>query len=248
MSLTTAISEYPAEWTHQEILDAIRSRTVNVVGILPGAELQGLMIASGLMPLIYDTRGDTAYPDPVFRGICIGMMSRFDPDGEIDFSVADNVALLDYFIANMGAAAETIVASTAFGSKEGLNAAVIAKATSPVTEFPETLMKDIVAIRDPALSGTAYSNELTVTGEIGNNQRLKVNFSDDFPEAIAPIVEIQHTLGGTDTAWKGSGVAGFSGVKDAADYRITIPGEVISDNCKIRLKVPYNINVTITKV
>lgn len=225
MSLETAINEYPAGWSHAEVLDALRARTVSTVGILAGAELQGLLIGAGIMPYVHDTANDTSFSDPVFRGICIGLVSRFNPD----------LTLLDTFLA------ESTVASALnggpYGSVAAFRAAVLSKAEKPEPEFPTVSMRDVVSIREPALATETTSLPITIQGESGVDQEFRVRFTEP-PEPITPIVQFQHTLGAEITPWRGSAIAGFTNISEGGDYRLKVPGELIGVDTKVRVKVP----------
>lgn len=135
MSLSAVATELSG--SHQEVFDQVKARTVSQTGKIMGADLQGLMIGAGLMPLIKDTANDNTEQDVVFRGICIGLLDRFGPDGEIDFSRADTQQLLDAFLGNSTVAA--ILAAGPYGDALTFRSAVIANARSESKEIVSLL-------------------------------------------------------------------------------------------------------------
>ena len=58
MTLATAIAAETG--TSKEIYDILKARTVPVLGVLPGANLQAVLIGAGLMPYVHDTAGNQA--------------------------------------------------------------------------------------------------------------------------------------------------------------------------------------------
>lgn len=240
-TLSEAINEYPAEWTHSEVFNAIQARTVNKTGWVWGAEVQKYLTTLGLVGYVKDT-SDNTNGAPGFRDICIGLMQRFNPDGQIDFSNAGAVALLDVFFAESTVAATLSAQSV---TAETAKATIIGLATAPVSEFPAVVMRDVIEIREPTLAQTTYSNELQLTGLSGRSVVILATIGAP-PEPINPVVEIQHTYGQLSTVWRGSAVSGFVGVTEAGTYRFTLPEELISSECKVRVKVPYSVSVSLT--
>jgi hypothetical protein len=97
--LQTAIAELDTGQPLDELVAAIKARKVQVVGLLSGAQLSGVLIQAGLLALIEDQRRDVGNYTPL-RNICIGIYSRMAPNGEIDMADASYVTLLDAFLAN----------------------------------------------------------------------------------------------------------------------------------------------------
>lgn len=240
-TLSEAISEYPVGWTHQEVFNAVKARTINQVGWVWGAEVQKYLTTLGLVGYIQDTANNTNAAAG-FRDICIGLMQRFDPDGQIEFGNPGATALLDVFFTESTVAA-TITAQSV--TAEEAKANILALATSAVLEFPDVMLMDIIADREPTLAQENFSNELQLTGYAGRNVVILATIGQ-MPEPVNPVVQIQHVYGQVTTVWRGSAVSGFVGVEEAGTYRFVLPGELISENCKVRVKVPYNISVSIT--
>lgn len=247
MSLETAIAEYPGTWTHAEVLDALRQRTVDQTGRLPGAELGAILLSFGigLVGFVKDKAASTG-TNSLIRDICIGLEDRFKPDGEVDFSDAANVALIDAFLGDPEVAALLQTPDPDIPAQT-VKDAILAKATTSVLEFPSVSMRDVVAIREPALTATAYSNEVPITGAANRSQEFRVRISEP-PEPITPVIEIKHTIGAEITEWRGSAIAGFGNLALGGDYRLTVPGNLISENTTVRVRVPYNLTVTIERV
>lgn len=241
MSLSDAISEYPVGWTHEEVFNAVMARTVNVTRWVWGAEVQKYLTTLGLVGYIKDT-SDNTNGAPGFRDICIGLMQRFGPDGQIDFSSAGAAALLDVFFAESTVAAALSAQSV---TAEDAKATIIGMATEPVSEFPTVTMHDVIDIRDPVLAQPEISSELMLSGFSGRGVTLLATIGQP-PESINPVVEIQHVYGQLSTVWRGSAVSGFVSVTEAGTYRFTLPGELISAECKVRVKLPYTIGVSLT--
>lgn len=244
MSLVSAISEYPVDWSHGEVLSALRERTVARYGVLAGARLQGILVGLRLMPLISVTAAapETETPnDNLFQGICIGLMSRFEPDGEIDFGDTDNLDLLDGFLTN----GNVLTRLTAIGMfAADVKALILSKCTIVEPEYPNVMLKEVIAVREPALLVGATSSPV-----VSNGNRVFAVTIGDIPEPVTPMIEIRHHVPvdqetEVDTEWRGAGLAGFGNVGTGV-YRIVLPLDWVSPKFSIRVTIPYAAFVSI---
>jgi hypothetical protein len=233
MTLTEAITE--ATGTAAERLAQVRARTVSTVGRIPGAELGGVLLGFGvgLVSFITDKAAATG-TSSVIRDICIGLTDRFKPDGEVDFSVGTNVALIDAFLADPEVAAllDGIPASY-------VKAAILDKASATVPEFPSVTLHDVIAITDPVLATQETSNEVQI---IGISQVLRLTTAAAMPEPVTLKAEISHD----GIVWQPIQTAGMTSVSGAGLYVFRVlPGPVFIMDSKIRVVSPYSVGMTL---
>ena len=221
--------------SHQEVYEQIKARTVSQTGKIMGADLQGLMIGAGLMPLIRDVAADTTEQDVVFRGICIGLLDRFGPDGEVDFSREDTQALLDIFLADATVAG--IIAQTPFATAAAFRSTVIAAASTTVPEFPDVTLRQIIEIREPALAQTTETNSKPVLSVI---DPLVLYVQDAPPETISGYAEISY-----GSQWARVPVTGLENIAAPGAYIFFLTGvpfPMIGPANELRVVLPYNLN------
>jgi len=243
MSLVDAISEYPVDWSHNEVLSALRERTVTIYGVLAGARLQGILVGLRLMPLISVTAAAPeaeTLDEKLFQGICIGLISRFEPDGEIDFSDTDNLDLLDGFLTNSNVLTRLAVLGM---SAIDVKALILSKSVKTDLEFPNVTLKEVIAVREPTLIVETVSFPI-----VSNGVRTFAVTIGDLPEPVTPIVEVRHhvPLGESeiDTEWRGSALAGFGNL-DTGVHRLTLPIEWLSPKFSVRVRIPYSVFVSV---
>lgn len=235
MTLATAIAAESG--TSAEIYDILKARTVPVLGVLPGAKLQAVLIGAGLMPHVQDTAGNQAFADPVFRGLCIGLIQRFGPDGEIDFADAENVALIDVFVADAGVTA--IVEAGPYVSTANLKAAILAKATTQQPEYPGLTLRQVIEINDPALAAQEISNAIAIQGI---SQQITLTTAAAMPETVSLTAEVTHD----DIIWVPISVDGIGVVSGAGVYSLrALPGPLFKATSKIRVVSPYTVGLAL---
>lgn len=243
MSLSDVIGEYPVEWSHGEVYNAIQARTVTKYGTLAGARLQGILVGWRLLPLVKavaNTEPTSDLNENLFQGICIGLMSRFEPDGEIDFGDADNTALLDGFFAN----ADVVSRLTTIGlTTQDAKDFILSKCAFTEPEFVNLTLKDVIMIREPSLATNAVSSPI-----VSNGVRTFAVTISDLPEPVTPVIEIRHHVpvgeSEIDTEWRGTVLSGFANLSSGV-YRVTLPTDLISPKFSIRVRIPYNAFVSI---
>jgi hypothetical protein len=143
MSLETAIAELESGQSHQEMLDQLRARTVTKYGMAAGAEISGVLLSVGLLSLVEDQKNAVGEHTPL-RNMCIALEKRFGPDGQVDLSVASNVAVLDEFLADATVAAMLAAQSI---NPDVVKAAIMQIGQTVELEFPNIRMVDVVNIR-----------------------------------------------------------------------------------------------------
>lgn len=238
MTLATAIAAETG--TSKEIYDILKARTVPVLGVLPGANLQAVLIGAGLMPYVHDTAGNQAFADPVFRGICIGMVQRFGPDGEIDFADAENVALIDVFVADAGVTA--IVEAGPYVSTANLKAAILAKATTQQLEFPSLTLRQVIEINDPALAASEVSNAIAIHGI---SQQITLTTAADMPEPTTVEIQVSHNPESETPLWHPIAVD-MPVIDKAGPYSLrALPGPLFKATSVIRAVSPYTVGITL---
>jgi hypothetical protein len=233
MTLTAAITE--ATGTAQERLAQVRARTVSTVGRIPGAELGGVLLSFGvgLVSFITDKAAATG-TSSIIRDICIGLCDRFKPDGEVDFSVGTNVALIDAFLADAEVAALLDGIPAAY-----VKAAILDKASATVPEFPSVTLRDVLAVTDPDLVATEYSNSVQI---IGISQKLKLTTAASMPEPVSLRAEVS-----TDgIVWIPIATSMLEYVAGATVYpfRVTA-GPMFIEESRIRVVSPYTVGLSL---
>lgn len=143
MSLKTAIAELESGQSHQEMLTQILARTVTKYGMAAGAEISGVLLSVGLLSLVEDQKNAVGEHTPL-RNMCIALEKRFGPDGQVDLSVASNVAVLDEFLADATVAAMLAAQSI---NPDVVKAAIMQIGQTVELEFPNIRMVDVVNIR-----------------------------------------------------------------------------------------------------
>ena len=238
MTLATAIAAESG--TSAEIYDILKARTVPVLGVLPGANLQAVLIGAGLMPYVHDTAGNQAFADPVFRGICIGLVQRFGPDGEIDFTDAENVALIDVFIADSGVTA--IVEAGPYVSTSNLKAAILAKATTQQLEYPGLTLRQVIEINEPALAAQEISNAIAIQGI---SQQITLTTAADMPEPTSVEIQVSHNPDAESPLWHRIAVD-IPVIEKAGPYSLrALPGPLFKPASVIRAISPYTVGITL---
>lgn len=235
MSLTAAITE--ATGSYQEVLAAVRARTIPTYINMMGARLQGILIGAGLMPLVQDTANNSAETDVIFRGICQGLVARFGPDGQIDFGDADNLLLLDTFLTN--ATVTAIVGAGPYVNGANLKAAILAKASQATPEFPSVTLRDVIAVKTPELALQQESNPVTIKGI---SQVLKLTTSAAMPETVRLSAQISHD----GIVWQSVSTSGLEQVLGAGLYVFRVlPGPVFITESQIRVVSPYSVGLVL---
>lgn len=233
MSLTTVIAELSG--TNQEIFELVKARTVTTVGRISGAELSGVLLSFGvgLIGFIADKATATGTYS-LIRDICVGLTDRFKPDGEVDFADSSNVMLIDAFLADpeVSALLNGIPAQV-------VKDAILAKASTQITEFPGVTLRDVIAITDPALAAQETSNAV---GFSGISQVLTLTTATPAPESINGYAEISHD----GVVWQRVATTGLTGISVAGQYKFRVnPGPLVSTGAQIRVILPYSIGAVI---
>lgn len=146
MSLVNAIAEIEAQTpglSNEDMLVALKSRTVDKLGLLSGGVLSGLLAANGLLAYVQDTANATGDMSAM-RNICVAIDQRLLPDGEIDFSEAGNQSLLGLFLSD--ATINGILSAQGKTATE-IQALILSAATTQEPEFPGIRMVDVVRAR-----------------------------------------------------------------------------------------------------
>lgn len=238
MTLATAIAAESG--TSAEIYDILKARTVPILGVLPGAKLQAVLIGAGLMPYVQDTAGNQAFADPVFRGLCIGLIQRFGPDGEIDFTDSDNLALIDVFAADAGVTA--IVEAGPYASTANLKAAILAKATTQQLEFPGLTLRQVIEINDPALAAQEISNSIAIQGI---SQQITLTTASDMPDPTSVEIQVSHNPDAVSPLWHRIAVD-MPVIDKAGPYSLrALPGPLFKSTSVIRAVSPYTVGITL---
>lgn len=242
MSLTDAIAEATGT-TPRDIFDEVAARTVNVQGILPGAELQGVIVAAWLMPLVKDTAEDTTETDRLFRGICIGLNDRFGPDGEIDFGNPENVGLLDAFLDDTRVTGILAEQGNPFQTDEAFKAAVLAKATKPQLEFPGLTLRDVHVAITPGLDGKSISNPVGVNAD-GQTYRLTVTDDIHDPEGFKVYISMMGAM------WVETPVIWLDEIAGAGtyDFQLELPSGLALINTSLMVRSTYATAISLTAV
>lgn len=226
-----------ATGTHQEILAEVRARTVTVTGRIPGAELGGVLLSFGvgLVSFITDKASATGTTS-LIRDICVGLTDRFKPDGEVDFSDANNVALIDAFLAD---AEVTALLAAASIPAEYVKAAILAKASTTVSEFPSVTLKQVIEIVEPELATEQTSNTVTIKGI---SQVLKLTTAAAMPETTRLTAQISHD----GIVWQTIQTSGLESVSGAGLYVFRVlPGPVFITDSQVRVVSPYSVGLTL---
>lgn len=244
MSLTDAINAETGSYS--EVLAAVRARTVTAPGKLSGAELGGILLEFGLIPLIrrqVKSAETDANDHSAFSAICIGLEDRFKPNGEIDFSNPAFVGLIDKFLGLEGNPATP--ASVLLGAMETpippqmVKDAILAKATTSVPEFPNVQMFDVVAVKAPALAVEEVSAPF-VLPEF--TRKFTVTTAQAMPEPTPCRVEISYD----GTAWQQVATQGLSRVSAAGTYRPTINHGPDLEGASVRVVSPYSVGLVLS--
>lgn len=245
MTLESAINEYPDTWTHGQVLDALRERTIDQPGVIKGAILSGILMSFGLLSLVARKAKAAEVDDnSVLANISYGLSDRFKPNGEVDFSESSNFALIDRFLSEP----EVVAVLTAQGFDGAMvKAEIVRQCTRSVLEFPAVNMRDVIEVREPALLSESVSNFVDVIARPGGNADFRVVIGV-VPEPVTPMVEVQHVINDKTTEWRGSAIGGFGNLPAAGDYLLRVPGSLISNHSRIRVKMPYNVSVSIERV
>lgn len=233
MTLTDAIEGLTG--THEEVLAQVRAMTETSPGLMAGADLQAILISKGLMKTVRNAAtdpNDTSF----FADICIGLEDRFKPDGQIDFSRQDAQNLLGAFAYSTSLSAKLTAANS---SPIELYTEVMTAATTSKPAFPDVALRDIIAIREPALAQESTSSERLFFSSFDYFDLVVEN---DFPEVVAVRVEVQH-----NGVWKRQAVNGLESVKEAGNYPFTLSqfGLSVSLPAMIRAVAPYNVNMAV---
>lgn len=233
MSLTTVIADLSG--TNQEIFELVKARTVTALGRIPGAELSGVLLSFGvgLVSFVTDKASATGTYS-LIRDICVGLTDRFKPDGEVDFSDASNVALIDAFLANA-----EVAALLGQIPAQAVKDAILAKASAAVAEFPGVTLHDVIAVTDPALATQEITTPVAFTGI---SQILTLTTSAAMPESVNAYAEISHD----GQVWQRVATVGLSNILAAGQYVFRVnPGPLVKTGAQIRVVLPYTVGAVI---
>ena len=235
MSLTAAITE--ATGSYQEVLATVRARTVSTLASMKGARLEGVLIGAGLLPLIKRVAKTDTDPDVLFHGICQGLTDRVLPEGEIDFSDPENIALIDMFLANETVSA--ILAAGPYVTGENLKAVILAKASQATPEFPNVTLRDVIAVKTPELAMQQESLPVTIKGI---SQVLKLTTAAAMPETTRLSAQISHD----GIVWQPVQTSGLESVSGAGLYVFRVlPGPVFITESQIRVVSDYSVGLSL---
>lgn len=221
--------------THDEVYEQVQARTVSTLGKIWGADVQKVMASAGLLGLIQDTVNATGTYSG-FRDMCIAMKDRFGAGGEIDFTDQYTLDFMDAFLADPQVTG-IIMAGPTYVTVQNFKAAVLAQATIEQPEFPGVTLRDVIAIREPAL---AQETETPYRRIYGLSDVYTLTLADDLPEVCDLTAEISHDL----QAWRPVPVVGLDNIKEQGNYSIMLslsPMPPINASSYIRVKCPYNV-------
>ena len=238
MSLESVLAAECGVMTNDEALAHIRDKTVVVDGMASGADVSGVLLSAGLLSLIRD-QVNLADTHTKLRNICIALADRFLPDGQIDLSIPGNVSVIDEFLADTTVAGILSVQSLV---ATDLKAAVMLLGQSPKAEFPNTTIRDVIAIRDP---GDVIASESNIEGGKGKNRfhDLKLVVTGDVPTEVHVNIMVRHD---SDDDWQR--IDGFPAIKKSCTRYRRIPGEFIKAATEIQCQCDYSLNMSLTAV
>lgn len=235
MSLETVINSLGG--TNQEVLAQVQARTISVPKVVWGADVQTVLAGAGIVGFLKETAEATGTYS-AFRDLCIQLMDRFGAGGEIDFRNTAVAAGID-----MAFQHPTIVslveASPLYGSVEAIKAAITAVGTEQVPEFPSVTLRDIIAVKAPALATQETSNTVAIKGI---SQVLKLTTSTAMPETTRLTAQISHD----GIVWQSVQTSGLEQVSGAGLYVFRVlPGPVFITESQIRVVSPYSVGLTL---
>lgn len=236
MSLASAIASMTG--SHEEVLAEVKELTVTAPGVMPGADLQAILISKGLMKTVRNAAtdpNDTSF----FADICIGLEDRFKPDGQINFARQDAQNLLGAFAYSTAISAKLAAVNS---SPIDLYTEVLTAATEVMPMFPGVTLRDIIAIREPNLAQPAISNEIDIPDATA---LFALSLNQDLPESCAAKAEV--TYG--DGIWREIGVVNLDHVRYMGTYYFGFtarPAPVVTLTSKLRITLPYNVSFLIT--
>lgn len=236
MTLTEAIENLSG--THEEVFAQVRAMTVIAPGIMPGADLQAILISKGLMKTVRNAANDPADTSS-FADICIGLEDRFKPDGQIDFARQDAQNLLGAFAYSTALSAKLAAVNS---SPIDLYTEVMSAASVAQPAYPDVTLKDIIAIREPALAQSNTCGGIPVPDV---TSLFVLMLAEDLPEACSATAEI--TYG--DGIWRETAIVGLENVRLAGNYFFGFssrPWPALNIVSQIRVTLPYNVNFIAT--
>lgn len=236
MTLETVVAELTG--THQEVLAQIKARTITGKVTIWGADVQKVVGTAGLLGLVRDTVNATGTYSG-FRDACIAMSDRFGAGGEINFSDGFTELLMDEFLGNQSVI--DIVAASPYVTTQNLRDAVLAQATRQLPEFPDVTLRDIIAIRDPALLIPTYAGIVLVGSALDTFELI---LTADLPEPTKLTVELTHD----GSLWVPYPVIGLDSVHLQGNYLFRFPLDpypVTTVSTHLRVTSPYAVQMAL---
>lgn len=236
MTLEEAISAIAAEESHEAALASIKSLTVSSPKTVWGANVQTVLSKCGIVGFLQDTAGASGQYSQL-RDLCILLLNRFMAGGEIDFS--DPAVSYGITAITQHPTVEGLIQASEFGDVSTFVAVVEAIGQQQVPMFPEVTLRDVIAIREPALVAGVQSTPVHIDGI---SQKLSLTTSQALPEVVRATVEISDD----GVVWQRVSVNGLDQVKDAGRYGFRVnPGPLFSATSVLRVTLPYTTGVVV---
>jgi hypothetical protein len=231
MSLESAIAELEAGQSHQQMLNQLRARMVYKMGLAQSGYVLGYLASIGKLKII---RSVAANDDHPLSNAADATLVTLQYREGFDFTLPANIVLLDAFVQAGILDADQANVVVGIGSKS-------------VPEFENLTLKQVVAVREPALVNQSESNIVDVVAKKGHQQLLIVTVGDGLPEAVNLQFQVRNKFGDVWSEWEGSSVVGLTNKQTAGIYSARLPGDLIkSDESQIKIVCPYAITVTLT--
>jgi hypothetical protein len=230
-TLAEAITELESGQTHQEMLVALRARTKVVNGIAQSGYVLAYLASIGKLGAIKAIAADETSP---LRDAAEATMITLQTREGFDFSIPETAGLLNAYVA-IGVLTEEQAA------------VILSMGATAEPEFKDITLRDVIAVREPALFTQTHSNVGAVNGAKNRNQLLIVSLGADLPEPVNLQYQVRNKFSGEWSEWEGSSIAGLTNKQSAGIYSARLPGEFIkSTEAEIRVVCQYNVPLTLS--
>lgn len=237
MSLQSVVQSM--QGTHSEVLEQVQARTVTVVGTLEAGVAQMLLVRALIMPTINRVASLATHANPLFHGACQALAGRINGNVFIDLAMPGVETMLDLILADSEIESLLGLEGNEFGSAASFKAAVLAAASTTQSEFPSVTLRDVIAVKDPALATQQESNPVTIKGI---SQVLKLTTQSAMPETVRLTAQISHD----GAVWQSVQTSGLESISGAGLYVFRVlPGPVFIAGSQIRVVSPYSVGISI---
>lgn len=243
--LSTAISEYSAELSHAEVLSALQSRTKTAFGMVESGKALAYFVELGKYSALRELALESTHSlNSVTVDLGDGVQRSVKEVAQATLDTVLSREGFDFSLPAVRAVAYVFVASGFWTEEQGAGLAAIGAKVAP--EFENITLRDVIAVREPALLTEQYSNIETLN-KINRNHLLIVQLSSDLPDSTNLQFQVRHDFGAGYTAWRGSSIAGLNNIKAAGTHSAVLPGEFVqSATTQIRIVCPFNVGVSLS--